>query len=447
MKQVLYYTFAVCFVFLSCKNERIAQSTEIYIESDVDISLVQVLKIQDGKQNLIEKFALKAGEEKKVVDSLEQAFYLVKYQNQYRKIFAQKGQKIGLQITQEGFTDIKPTKENILLNNWYNISQKARLLSAEYYYGDMDEVNRITPFYNAQRDLEKESISFLKKLDKYKGITYFKKALKMLVKADIDFFKLYHRQIPTISTLIEELPDDLYEPIVSTSTFDDQVLLDVFEYTIPYITLYGVWLYLKDESNNKPAVEYVKSPEIQVAYLIHMGKVKTDGSGLKNIERRYMHLFQSGYALQQLEQLRSNIVDRNSKKKFKTITLKNIDGDIVNISDYTGKLLVIDVWATWCGPCMKMRPAFKQLAHDMADKDVTFLAISTDKNEELWKGVAAQSEGIELLDYTRMFAETYNIGSIPHFLIFDAEGSLLEASAPNPVNGNLRKNIESYLSK
>ncbi len=447
MKQIIYYTVAICFIFFLCQKEGTAQNIEFCIQSDLDISLVQVHKIQDGTQNLIEKFALKAGEEKNVVDSSVQAFYLVKYQNQYRKIFAQEGQKIGLKITSEGFVDIKPSKENILLNDWHDMSNRARLLSAEYYYGDMDEVNRITPFYKAQRELEKESISFLKKLSRGKGSAYFKNALKALVKAEINFFKLYHRQIPIIAASIKELPDDLYEPIFSTERLDNPAVLDVFEYIVPYISLYGDWHHLKDESNRKPDVEYVKSPEIQVAYLIFMGKIENDGSGLKTIENKYMHLFQSGYALKQLEQLRNSFAERNSKEKFKTIVLKNTNGEIVNISDYTGKLLVIDVWATWCGPCMKMRPVFKQLAHEMADKDVTFLAISTDKNEKSWKDVAEKSEGVELFDHTQIFKMTYGVGSIPQFLIFDAEGNLLEASAPHPLNGALRRKIEGYLSK
>ncbi len=60
-------------------------------------------------------------------------------------------------------------------------------------------------------------------------------------------------------------------------------------------------------------------------------------------------------------------------------TLKNLDGEDVKLSDFKGKVIILDFWATWCPPCVKEIPHFNELAGEYADSGLVMLGISLDR--------------------------------------------------------------------
>src|SRR5699024_3767417 len=64
---------------------------------------------------------------------------------------------------------------------------------------------------------------------------------------------------------------------------------------------------------------------------------------------------------------------------------KNLENNTVNLNDYKGQYVVIDVWATWCGPCLRESPYFERTAIKYKNDDtIVFIALSTDENKEKW---------------------------------------------------------------
>jgi thiol-disulfide isomerase/thioredoxin len=59
-------------------------------------------------------------------------------------------------------------------------------------------------------------------------------------------------------------------------------------------------------------------------------------------------------------------------------TLKDLDGKTVSLSDFKGKVVILDIWATWCPPCRAEIPHFIELQNEWKDKDVTVVGMSVD---------------------------------------------------------------------
>ena len=61
------------------------------------------------------------------------------------------------------------------------------------------------------------------------------------------------------------------------------------------------------------------------------------------------------------------------------------NGDTISLSSLKNKLVYVDVWATWCGPCKAEIPSLQQLEKDYQKQNITFMSVSVDNDEEAWK--------------------------------------------------------------
>ncbi|WP_235297181.1 TlpA family protein disulfide reductase [Portibacter marinus] len=115
------------------------------------------------------------------------------------------------------------------------------------------------------------------------------------------------------------------------------------------------------------------------------------------------------------------------------------NGKAVRLSDLQGKNVYIDVWATWCGPCIAEIPALKSMEEKYHDENVAFVSVSIDeqRDREKWKKMieARDLGGIQIIaenNWKSEIAQKYNISSIPRFMMIDAEGQIVSANAPRP---------------
>lgn len=114
-------------------------------------------------------------------------------------------------------------------------------------------------------------------------------------------------------------------------------------------------------------------------------------------------------------------------------TLKNIEGKEIKLSDYKGKVVVLDFWATWCGPCKASFPKMQELVTKYKDKSVAFLFINTMENTkeaDTFKKVTAFISDKNysfnvLFDSKKEVAESYNVLGIPTRVVIDKNGNLL----------------------
>lgn len=127
------------------------------------------------------------------------------------------------------------------------------------------------------------------------------------------------------------------------------------------------------------------------------------------------------------------------------LELNDLSGNVCQLVDVVpkGKIVLVDFWATWCGPCMAAIPHIKQLAERYPDNFVV-VGVSCDKNLEAWKA-AIEKEGARWEQYVlteqgnKDFLEKYQLNGVPYFLILDKRGRVIA----NPKHvGEIEEKVE-----
>jgi len=129
-------------------------------------------------------------------------------------------------------------------------------------------------------------------------------------------------------------------------------------------------------------------------------------------------------------------LDGNSAPDVKGVT---VSGDSVNLASLKGKVVYMDFWATWCGPCRAEFPKSIELRKQFEGRnDVVFMYVSVDEDEEKWEKFVAENPDLKGLhingygNYREGFGETYGTAGIPHYVLINKEGIVVESNAPRP---------------
>lgn len=116
----------------------------------------------------------------------------------------------------------------------------------------------------------------------------------------------------------------------------------------------------------------------------------------------------------------------------------------ISIKDYRGKYLLIDFWASWCGPCRKAIPHVKEVYDKYKKQGFEVLSVSVDKDDKAWRKamdeekmswdqVCAPNSGKQVM-------QDYQFNGIPHLVLIDKEGNIIaKGITPDDLNKELEK--------
>lgn len=105
-------------------------------------------------------------------------------------------------------------------------------------------------------------------------------------------------------------------------------------------------------------------------------------------------------------------------------TLMSLDGEVVSLYELRGKVVVLDFWATWCGPCIQSLPHFARMARDEHDSEVVFFSINLQEDKEKI-GAFLKKQKLNLsvlLDENGNTAKLFGIKTIPQTVIIGKDG-------------------------
>ena len=120
-----------------------------------------------------------------------------------------------------------------------------------------------------------------------------------------------------------------------------------------------------------------------------------------------------------------------------------LDGSKFNLDAMGGRVVLIDFWATWCGPCNEELPHMKRIAKEFAGEPLVIISVSWDADEAKWKAFIAKNDmtWVQYRDADHKLSEEFGVNAIPHYFTIDSDGVLTAEmlGEGSDVEGKLKK--------
>ncbi|HMO39005.1 MAG TPA: TlpA disulfide reductase family protein [Saprospiraceae bacterium] len=202
---------------------------------------------------------------------------------------------------------------------------------------------------------------------------------------------------------------------------------------------------IEKDFSNATIKDYLK-------YKVLRGHISTNGAN--GIEEFYQSFLNESVN----EMYKNNLVNIIKELEPLTIdaptpdfTYPDIDSFLHSLSAYKGKYIYIDVWATWCAPCLAELPHFEKLMDSYADHpEIIFMGVSIDENSSAWRKMVINKKmrGVQLLaegGWNSKISMDYRIKGIPRYILIDKNGGILYLNAPRPSSEAAKKLLKGLL--
>ena len=454
-KTILLITIII--IFISCKNEKLKDY--VILSGKIENPNSDSILIFNRNQDLVKIIKLQKDNTFKDTLDVTEGYYSLSDGKESTQIYLKPKFDLNLSINTKEFDESivyngKGANENNYLAKKFLLEESFGKLRYYGYYAKLSEkeflkltdslynvqMKMLYSFPNLDKDfifIESKSLEFVK-MDKYSNF----ETMKRFVTGNKDF------------KVSENYPD----PFKDIDLSNEKLLIS--PYYLFYVRSYLRKILNKNFNKNSDAdyiLQYVKTIKKE----IKNDKIKEEliyNYGKQNLN--YTNKLDSVYNLIKYSLTKEKYL-KTIKEKYEklkriekgavspTFELKDINGNIVSLRQLKGKLVYIDIWATWCMPCIKEIPSLKKLEKHFKGKDIQFVSICKSDTKKRWKEMVEQKKlgGIQLFaeDNNLQFFKDYSVEGIPRFILIDKEGKIIDANAKRPSNEQLYKEIEKYL--
>lgn len=365
------------------------------------------------------------------------AFYTLGNDQFQAPIYVEAGQSINIVMDDlGGHLFGKNNKKNKTLYQWEDhcrpIKKKVLDISSTY------------------KDFFPELESFVTSLDQQlkmvkSGNREFDELLKAKMSNDLDYYALYFLYTPRLEHPTKDQMSPFYETILRNDKFHDELILHLPNgaKTIKFFSMFST-IGKNQEESVENTLKRIKNDKVKGEYLIQMQRIKTHEEYEAFITNYGKYVITPSQKAR-LEAISAKVANSGKGEKASDFTYPDTSGKMVSLSDFKGKVVYLDVWATWCGPCMKEVPHLNKLEKELhGNKGVVFMGVSIDeeKDKQQWLQMVKDRGmgGIQLFASGRSkITNDYKITKIPRFMIFDKNGNIYTIDAPRPSDPKLKQ--------
>ena len=413
---------------------------------------ISLFSIEDGKQQLLA--TTKPADDGTfgfLFTPAIEGFYAVGYDSWEKgalfPVYMRKGDKSEIAIDRRRMQFVgKQTPENAILSSWNALTQELKVKSIYFmeqplstYEDFFPELTRVAALTDGFRKTIKTKNENFNRL--MTSVTYF----------DMDLYAMSFVRTPRKAHPKKEDYPPYYNTIVVDNKFTND---DVLSYLFGEKFLYSYADQAGGKETTYTKVKYFSSDRQKGVYLLFR-----ETPFLLNYPQYEVFVRNCGKYLTastlkaRVDALGAKLYTTTAGGKAVDFTFSDQNGKMVSLTDFKGKVVVLDIWATWCNPCKKEIPYLKKLEEELHGKDVVFVSISTDeqKDKEKWLKMVNDMEltGVQLYagGFVNKVTDFYKIKTIPRFIVIDREGKLVDPNSPRPSNPKLKALLEKELTR
>ena len=451
MKLYLSIILLFCALATNAQKKAIIQGV---VDKQDGISNVCLYKIIEGRKVEVGCFPINQDRSFHIEFIPEyEGFYTIGHPNKSTMIYIKTGDKVNLHIEDNMTPKLegKNTKENKTLYKW--LEHASTLIQKGENWMEC-------PFSSTYKDFFPDFENMLKELPEYRktlkiGNKLFDALLDRTIDYQMDYWAMRLLWTPrSIYPTDEECPD-FFREMLDVHKIDNYLLC--LPYGRDMLQLYyqvALRFYTNKDTReaNKKMVESIADEHVREIFVWE--NILQLCKGYQELQTQielYAKHLRSAEIKKQMAQLEAELKSMDSGEA-PDFTYPDTEGKMVSLSDFRGKVVLIDVWATWCGPCQAQIPHLVKLEEELKDSGIVFLGVSIDeeKNKGKWLKMVEEKglKGLQLFSNGgNQVTKNYKITHIPRFIIIGEDGNIVAKQAPRPSDPVLKQILLKIANK
>ncbi len=449
MKKIITLLFILFSISLVAKSGKILISGKVqnHTVTSIEITYLDNKKIVEAELDVNGKF--------KITTKIESGYYFLKYGRNTTYIFLYPKDNLYLIFDAKNFQTTIVYKGKGSVRNNYLIKKSiedAKLREDLEAFYKVDEFTYLKNIQNVKEShlalLNSFGVEKFFKKSELKSLEYqrllsiqnYQSNYKFYLGDDILPSKTFYKSIESLRLNNEDdyMKQPYYRYLLNSiwnKRIEEAPDVDAMLKVLRKVPLRPLLISLANRFYSKISSNKERSKD----YLDLIKRIATNKAFIEAAEKQYEEVLKS-----------KGLTKGNTSPNF---TYESIDGTVISLTDLKGKYVYIDVWATWCAPCIKQIPYLQKLEKRYHNKNIVFVSISVDKDrvKETWKRMVNSRglRGIQLFadkSFDSEFMNAYAVNSIPRFILINPEGKIVDAEAPRPSFEKTRVLLDQLLN-